>query len=157
MTYVQRFEALLAEAEKEAYARGWREAIEAMTRAATTLTAAPGQTSVNSGRGAEKPTITPAQPKSPRGRRPTAVAAILETINEHPGLRGHEIISYLEAKGIQSNDRTVRSALRRLKGTHIWQRSQKWYPKHGRDSGGNSQVDSEAEKEFGEVSGSPPH
>lgn len=151
-------ETYLTEMEQEAYARGWNDAIQGIKLAAETIrptltngkisydVAAP--TFINGG-GSDRSETAP----RPRGRPATAIAAILELIKQQPGLRGSEIVAKLAEAGNPVGDRTVRSALRRLKGQDVWQRSYRWYPKHTR---GNTQVEEEAQKEFGEAVGSPP-
>lgn len=137
-------ERILAEAEQEGYARGFADAIAAMTAAATEA----AKTSVV----APTPALTPesapvaesaaAAPANGNGRgsgRPAKfISLVHEAIVTTPGIRGSEIVRYLEEQGTPVMDRTVRSCLRRLKGKEVWQRSKRWYPKNKADSDGLS-------------------
>lgn len=154
--FLAAMESNMATALQESYARGWRDAIAAVTAKAAEMQGVPtalaqaGTPLALRMNGASHP--APPAPK-PRGRPSTAVAAILDVIREHPGLRGVDIVAQLEADGRPTGDRTVRSALRRLKGQEVWQCSHRWYPKK---SAGH-QDETDGDKEFGEALGTPPH
>jgi hypothetical protein len=81
----------------------------------------------------------PTEPQT-RGRPAHAVDLIRQMIRERPGLKAVEIVAKLQERDTPVGDRTVRSALRRLKGQEVWQRSHRWYPKHQR---GSDQVEGE--------------
>jgi hypothetical protein len=133
-------ERLLADAEREGYSRGYADAIAAVTAAAT---AAANQ-------GGQKPLaqVTP-EPASAsdsgaeaangngktRGRPAKAIGLVRDAIYAAPGMKGVEIIKWLEEKKTPVLDRTVRSCLRRLNGKEVWQRKTRWYPKDKGKSG----------------------
>jgi hypothetical protein len=152
--HVERVAAILAEAEAQAYARGWADAISAVTKAASAVT--PVLAAPANGAGVETilGSMISDTPKT-RGRRPgSAVKAIINAIHQQPGMRGVEIVAYLHGNGWVVGDKTVRSALRRLKGQEVWQRNHKWYPKHPR---AGAEISVEEEQAIGEAVGSPPH
>jgi hypothetical protein len=110
---------LVEEAEREAYARGWREAI------ATLQSKAPESPSSSR----YKPNGA-ANPDRKRGRPSKAVDLVREAIAAQPGLKGIDIARALEANNTPVLERTVRSCLRRLRESRvICQRKGKWYPK----------------------------
>lgn len=130
---------------RESYARGWRDAIAALQ--AKALEMAPSASVVDANIGT---TVGLTPPVRSRGRPEKAITLVQTEIFGEPGLRGVDIVKSLESKGTPVVDRTVRSALRRLKGSKVvWQRNGKWYPKP------KERVD--AENETGEAVGSPPH
>jgi hypothetical protein len=140
----EQMDRLLKQIEQEAYSRGYADAIAAVTAAATA--AAP--------RLAESPApiTSPADQDShdePRGRgRPaTAVAAVRDAIFEKPGMKGADLVRYLDQRGTPVLERTVRSCLRRLKNDQVRQREGRWYPKRKPD----------AENGSGEALVTPPH
>jgi hypothetical protein len=112
---------LLAEAERESYARGWRDAIAALQAKAPELSSDSGVTPER------KETNGASAPEKPRGRPAKAISVVRELISAQPGLRGVDIANQLEGQVIE---RTVRSCLHRLRGHHeIWQRKGRWYPR----------------------------
>jgi hypothetical protein len=130
---------------RESYARGWRDAIAALQAKAPemALDGAPLADSLNGQAAAG------GAPQRTRGRPQKAISLVQAEIFGEPGLRGVDIVRALEKKGTPVVDRTVRSALRRLKGSKIvWQRNGKWYPK--------PKERPDAENENGEASGPPP-
>jgi len=105
--------------EQEAYDRGYNDALTAILSAA--------------GRVAEaKPAATSPTPPSPprkRGRRPKAPGIVLGVLETKPGMTGVEVVAAVEATGNTISERTVRTALRRLKGEkRIIQRRKRWFP-----------------------------
>lgn len=139
-------DSVLAEVERESYARGWRDAIAALQEKAPEM-APIDPIAGKRGNGADIDSVT--RPRQ-RGRPEKAISLVKNEIFGEPGLRGVDIIRSLEKKGTPVVDRTVRSALRRLKGSKtVWKRNGKWYPK--------SKERSDAENEIGEVPGTPPH
>src|SRR5450432_268767 len=121
---------LLDEMEREAresYARGWRDAIAALQAKAPEMGPAPLPTITISVLEQDSETSPPVRS---RGRPEKAISLVRSEIFGDPGLRGVDIVKSLANKGTPIVDRTVRSALRRLKkGRVIWQRNGKWYPK----------------------------
>ena len=126
----------------KSYARGWRDAIAALQAKAPEMPQHGGPDIDHRGNGAVTEAATP---QRQRGRPEKAITLVHDAIFAEPGLRGVDIVRALENKVV---DRTVRSALRRLKkGRSIWQRNGKWYPKQER---------ADPENENGEALGSPP-
>jgi hypothetical protein len=145
----EHIERLLAEMERESresYARGWNDAIAALQAKAPKMdaparTPAPTEHAGGNGSGTTQ---------RQRGRPEKAITFVQEAIFSEPGLRGVDIVRTLERNGTPVVDRTVRSALRRLReGKVIWERRKRWYPK--------SKEHTEDESGFGEAVGSPPH
>lgn len=138
----EKIDSLLAEVDRESYARGWRDAIAALQEKAPAM-APIDPIADKQGNGANVDSV---ERQRQRGRPEKAISLVKNEIFGEPGLRGVDIVRSLEKKGTPVVDRTVRSALRRLKGSKIvWQRNGKWYPKP------------KAENEIGEALGSPPH
>lgn len=131
---------------RESYARGWREAIAAFKANAPEMPPEE-HTRKDIGNGADgnsQPIV-----RVRRGRPEKAITLVRDAIFAEHGLRGVDIVRVLEKNGTPVSDRTVRSALRRLRGKVIWQRKHKWYPK--------PKERTDDENEIGEVLGTPPH
>jgi hypothetical protein len=146
--YREQIESLLGAMERDAresYARGWADAIAALQAKAPEIAQAipAGDTKGNGAASDSK------QPQRARGRPEKAISLVQGAIFAEPGLRGVDIVRVLESNGTPVSDRTVRSALRRLRGKAVWQRKHKWYPK--------PKERTDAENEIGEVLGTPPH
>ena len=140
----EKIDSLLAEVDRESYARGWRDAIAELQAKAPNL-APINPLADKRGNGVH----VDSKPRQ-RGRPEKAISLVQNEIVGEPGLRGVDIVRSLEKKGTPVGDRTVRSALRRLKGAKIaWQRSGKWYSK--------SKDRPDAENEIGEATRAPPH
>lgn len=141
----EQMDRLLKDMQQEAYARGYAAAIAAVTAAAAAAAPkAPESPAIESppsnGAGAVTATLTRG-----RGRPSTAIASVREAIFEKPGMKGVELVRYLEQRGTPVGERTVRSCLRRLKGQDARQRRHRWYPIDG------------VESRIGEVPETPPH
>jgi len=111
--------------EKEAYQRGWHDAVAKLVAVASQgmavnkHPAAPSP--VGKGNGALK-------------RGASVIGVIHGIIKERPGLRGadvfREAVTRIPGSNFKTMDRSGRTALSRLKGRGlIKQRSKKWYPK----------------------------
>jgi hypothetical protein len=134
---------LIEAAEREAYARGYRDAMAASAAALAALKPPLESSPPISG---NEPSETPRR----RGRPAKSIALVQEMIGARPGLTGAEIVRALAEQKTPILERTMRSCLRRLKvAGEIWQRNKKWYPK--------SRPKVEAANAHGEVSGTPPH
>jgi hypothetical protein len=142
----EKIDRLLAEVERESYARGWHDAIAALQSKAPEIPpdefapeAPENETRVDSA-------TSPRQ----RGRPAKAINLVRDEIFAEPGLRGADVTRALAKKGTPVIDRTVRSCLRRLRDNRIiWQRKYRWYPRpKERQDAGN---------EIGEASKTPPH
>jgi len=117
----EQIDQLLADTDREGYARALRDAIAILQSKLTETNVAD----------VPKKEVTPA-PIAPRGRgRPAkAIALVRDLILAQPGLKGVEVFRTLEAQGTPVIERTVRSFLRRLRdGKIIWQRKDRWYPR----------------------------
>lgn len=137
----EEFFRLVRQLEAEAYDRGWRDAIAAVTARADELRRQPA---ADAGR---PETVKIAKP---RGRPAKALGLVKSIITEYPGKTGVEIVAALESRGTPVAERTVRTCLRRLRLTRaIHQREGRWYPLL------RSEV-AEA-KPNREVPGTPPH
>lgn len=114
----EQFDRLLTDIEREAYARGWADAIAALQAKA-----------------AELPTVEPTNVNrvvavADASSAPTkAITIVRSIIFAKPGLKGAEIVRVASSQGTPILERTVRSCLHRLKGKDIWQRESRWYPK----------------------------
>ena len=90
----------------------------------------------------------PATARKPRGRPPkpktkkskvglmprvgTNMAHVLEAVRKHPGNRGYQVQALLAQSGHVVNERTIRTALRRLKRRELIEMHTDggWYPKN---------------------------
>jgi hypothetical protein len=146
--YREQIESLLDAMERDAresYARGWADAIAALQAKAPEMAAAMPAKDQRGG-----PSSDSKEPQRPRGRPEKAISLVQGAIFAEPGLRGVDVVQALEQNGTPVSDRTVRSALRRLRESKvIWQRKHKWYPK--------PKERADAENEIGEVLATPPH
>ena len=129
---------LIEEAEREAYARGWRDAIAALQASAP-----PAPSGVVISLSGKVPIVD-----RKRGRPAKAVDLVRDMISSSPGMKGADIARSLDAKGTPVLERTVRSCLRRLRQAKaITQRNGKWYPRP---------KDAVPENTNGEALGPPP-
>jgi hypothetical protein len=135
---------IIAEAERAAYERGWRDSRAAMIEAADQLRG-PGLDS-------DKLDLTERISRVPRGRRPSnAIQIVSDCILATPGMRGVEVVKAAQSIDASIKERTVRTCLRRLhhEKKTIWQRNGRWYPKLKEKTG--------AENEIGEAAATLPH
>ena len=115
--------------EKEAYRRGWNDAVAKILAAASqgmplaepTVAAAPSPVGNTKGNGHAKPEFS-------------VIELIHSVIKERPGLRGAEVfreaVNRKPGTDFKTMDRSGRTALSRLKKRgRIMQRSKKWYPR----------------------------
>jgi hypothetical protein len=114
---------IIENAEREAYARGWRDAVAAVAESAAQLK---GAVPENMGTNAE-----PGKPLPRRTGRPsTAIKVVEECIAATPGMRGVDVVKAAQSVDSAIKERTVRSCLRRLRlSKAIWKRNGLWYPK----------------------------
>jgi hypothetical protein len=138
---------------QDAYARGWKDCAEAISKAAHGMKSADSEISDNA--------IAPATngfmveiggPPPPRTNgRPAskAIQVVEDCITQAPGKKGVEVIKAAQLIDANINERTARTCLRRLKmSKKIWQRNGLWYPK--------LRLQELVEKHVEEASGSPP-
>lgn len=123
---VEQLEALVAEIEREAYQRGWDDAVRKI------LAAAQQGTPVAEQSAPEAPAA-----KQDKGATPTYDTPIIELVkqivHDKPGLRGFQVVREITARdpsvAPEVADRTGRTSLSRLsKRGKIVQRKQRWYP-----------------------------
>jgi hypothetical protein len=151
---------LVQAAEEAAYQRGWDDACEAMKEAADSvrrfITPAASASHTHTADPISAATHTYTLVKTPhhgRAGRPASAAIVVveDCINASPGKKGVEVVKAVQLVDPQIPERTVRTALRRLKmNKKIWQRNGLWYPKPQRDR-------SLLENDDGEANSSPPH
>jgi hypothetical protein len=114
-------------ASRDAYARGWQDAVDAMAKAAQGLKPLDSQTSpaeVNLSNGL---TVVPRTNGRPASR---AIQVVEDCITQSPGNKGVDVIKEAQLIDPALNERTARPCLRRLKlNKKIWQRNGLWYPK----------------------------
>lgn len=104
--------------EAEAYNKGWNDAIKAiMTNIRRT-----GKRFSDQLNGISVP-----RSASRRPRQGSDTHKVLSRIKHQPGLTGVELVSALKEVGTPVHERTVRTALHRLRGRFIEQRDERWY------------------------------
>lgn len=144
----EQMDQLLKQIEREAYARGWADAIATLQARVSEL---PKTESVATESAAKAEPIAKAQTATvvhPGGfGHATAIKTVRDIIFAQPGLRGADIVRESERSGRPIQERTVRSCLHRLKGKDIWKREGRWYPKRK----------VEIETANGEALGAAPH
>ena len=126
----EQFQRLLAQIEREAYARGWNAAIAALQeKAPEPVTADEYIDGKLVTIGASTMTTGSRIIERGPGRPSSAIALVRDAIAEKPGMKGVEIVQYLKQKGTPILERTIRSCLRRLKGKDADKRRMRWYPR----------------------------
>jgi hypothetical protein len=130
---------LIHDAEEAAYRRGWDDAVAAILKAAAPP-ASGFQTEVS------------AESRRATGRPASNAVKLVEaSVNAMPGKKGVEVVKDVQMVDASIPERTVRTALRRLKiHKRIWQRDGRWYPKAPRQRDLLETSDEEAKS-------SPPH
>jgi hypothetical protein len=113
---------LVQDAEEAAYKRGWEDALAAMRRAtdavAQHIIPAAFQAHVS------------AEPRRTGRPASAAIGVVEDCINQSPGKKGVDVVKAAQLIDPSIPERTVRTALRRLKiQKKIWQRNGLWYPK----------------------------
>jgi hypothetical protein len=134
---------IIADAEQAAYERGWHEALLSVALAAKQM---------SNPNIASAPAKASPSPPSGRPGRPASntVQIVGDIITENPGMTGVDVVKAAQAIDNTIKERTVRTALRRLRlAKIIWKRSGLWYPK--------AKEKAAAENGNGEATQSPPH
>ena len=134
-------------ASRDAYARGWQDALDAVAKAAQGIKP---PDSDNAGTAAVKPglaiTIVPRTNGRPASK---AIQIVEDCIAQSPGKKGVDVVKAAQLVDPAINERTARTCLRRLKlKKKIWQRNGLWYPKPPR---------ARLENDDEEAISSPPH
>jgi hypothetical protein len=141
---------LVQDAEEAAYKRGWDDACDAMKQASDSVKASyfhpPTAEEMNVD-------VLMVVPHHSRTGRPASAAIVVveDCITASPGKKGVDIVKAVHLVDPSIPERTVRTALRRLKiHKRIWQRNGLWYPKAPRQRDLLENNDEEANS-------SPPH
>lgn len=119
---------LVQAAEEAAYRRGWEDACAALKETVDAVKA----NYFNPPTNAEMSETVKVTPHHGRTGRPASVAinVVEDCINRAPGMKGVEVVNAAQHIDASIPERTVRTALRRLKiDKKIWQRNKQWYPK----------------------------
>jgi len=118
---------LIHDAEQAAYRRGWSDALDNIRRDIE----ARSQQGHPSPNGFQTEVYT--EPRRTGRPASNAVHMVEATVNASPGSKGVEVVKAVQLIEPTIPERTVRTALRRLKiHKRIWQRDGKWYPKSPR-------------------------
>ena len=115
--------------EADAYRRGFNDGVRAALKAVKGLRPAkhPPAPAVNGSKVAEPAPVEPPQPVR-QLRENSDQMRVLKTIRTNPGMRGVEILRSLEAARTPVHERTLRTALARLRDNHfIEQKEERWY------------------------------
>jgi hypothetical protein len=114
-------------ASRDAYARGWQDALDAVAKAAQ------GMKPIDSeiAEAGQKPGIEVVIVPRTNGRPASkAIQVVEDCIAQSPGKKGVDVIRAAQLVDAAINERTARTCLRRLKlSKKIWQRNGLWYPK----------------------------
>ena len=128
----EKIASIIAEAEREAYARGVRDTTAVFAEKAKEL--------LQQGPPTEMPRPPPTQKANGTRGRPstTAITIVKNAVFSNPGLKGVGIVKAVQEIDDKIPERTIRSCLRRLsQDTHdIWQRDKRWYPKKKKEADG---------------------
>jgi hypothetical protein len=128
----------VSQIEADAYRRGFNDALRAFSGAVKGLRPTASTTATESQIEPKSDDVNSQEPQLPmkrggsiprrRLRENSDQMRVLKAIRETPGMRGIEIVRTIEAAGQAIHERTVRTALSRLKGAGmIEQREEKWY------------------------------
>lgn len=135
---LERFDQLLADAttqlRREAYAAGWRDALDAMRKSLGELAepraigiaeSLPGEGGVLVSESA----LFDSESSQRMPRKGSIRDCVLQTVRDNPGVRGIEIIDAVKKAGHHTTEGSVRITTFRLKEKgFIVARSRRWYP-----------------------------
>jgi hypothetical protein len=114
-------------ASRDAYERGWQDAMDAVARAARGLKPSDSETPVTRTKPGIDITIVPRTNGRPASK---AIQVVEDCITQSPGKKGVDVVKAAQLVDPGINERTARTCLRRLKiNKKIWQRNGLWYPK----------------------------
>jgi hypothetical protein len=132
----------------DAYARGWKDCADAISKAAHGMKSADSDVPDSAVTpGLEIKIVVPPPPRGNGRPASKAIQVVEDCITQAPGKKGVDVIKAAQMVDAKINERTARTCLRRLKmGKKIWQRNGLWYPKPRQ----------RAEHENEEASSSPP-
>jgi hypothetical protein len=136
---------IVKNASRDAYERGWQDAMAAVAKAAQGMKPLDSL----SAEGTAKPGVEIAIVPRTNGRPASRAIQVMEDcIAQSPGKKGVDVIKSAQLVDPAINERTARTCLRRLKlSKKIWQRNGLWYPK----------PKARPENENEEAISSPPH
>ena len=118
--------ALIADMQREAYQKGWNDAVKKI------LAAAQQGTPLSSQPAPKGPEPVAEKPSSPQYDTPI-IQMVYQIVQEKPGLKGHQVVKAIISRdptiSLKVADRTGRTSLSRLrKRNKIIQQNRKWYP-----------------------------
>jgi hypothetical protein len=145
--HVDEISKIVKNASREAYARGWQDALDAVAKAAQSIK--PPDSENAEAKPGNEIAIVPRSIVPRTNGRPAskAIQVVEDCIAQSPGKKGVDVIKAAQMVDPAINERTARTCLHRLKlSKKIWQRNGLWYPKPRR-----------AENENEEAISSPPH
>lgn len=132
-------------ASRDAYARGWQDAMDAVAKAAQGMKPRDSGVVEAVAKPTAEITIVPRTNGRPASK---AIQVVEDCITQSPGKKGVDVVKAAQMVDPAINERTARTCLRRLKlNKKIWQRNGLWYPK----------PKPRPENENEEASSSPPH
>jgi hypothetical protein len=118
---------IVKNASRDAYARGWQDAMDAMAKAAQDMKPIDSEAAHADIKPANLLTIVPRTNGRPASK---AIQVVEDCISQSPGKKGVDVIKAAQLVDPTINERTARTCLRRLKiSKKIWQRNGLWYPK----------------------------
>jgi hypothetical protein len=114
-------------ASRDAYERGWQDAMDAVARAAQGLKPHDSEVPETAPKPGIEIVIVPRSNGRPASR---AIHVVEDCVTQSPGKKGVDVIKAAQLVDPAINERTARTCLRRLKiNKKIWQRNGLWYPK----------------------------
>jgi hypothetical protein len=124
---------IVKNASRDAYERGWNDAMAAVAKAAQGMKPLDSLSAEAPAKPSAEISIIPTIPIIPRTNgRPAskAIQVVEDCITQSPGKKGVDVVKAAQLVDPTINERTARTCLRRLKlSKKIWQRNSLWYPK----------------------------
>lgn len=119
---------MVSEIEAAAYRRGFNDGLRTAIKAVKSLRSSKQQSAEPDGSDPDAGPLAPRPRITRRLRQRSDQMRVLEAIRATPGMRGVEILRTLETANTPVHERTLRTALARLKGHgFIEQREDRWY------------------------------
>ncbi len=114
-------------ASRDAYARGWQDAMDAVAKAAQGMKPVDSVSAETPAKPGAQITIVPRTNGRPASK---TIQVVEDCITQSPGKKGVDVVKAAQMVDPSINERTARTCLRRLKiSKKIWQRNGLWYPK----------------------------
>jgi len=118
---------IVKNASRDAYERGWQDAMNAVAKAAQGLKPLDSGDAKATAKSSVDIAIVPRTNGRPASR---AIQVIEDCVVQSPGNKGVDVVKAAQLVDPSINERTARTCLRRLKlNKKIWQRNGLWYPK----------------------------